>query len=105
MSGPAADGAAMVAATTNITNMEDIDMTVRCKFQLQEVHDLMWGKKYFFRPQYDDTIPEDRRFAKYSPSGEFWIMVDNPAVEYKIGHFYYFDSHEVPEPVKDTSHE
>jgi hypothetical protein len=114
MAVPAVVTAATVAAATHamsITNTGVIDMRVRCKFQLQEITEFagysQGMKKYVFRPQYDDTIPEDRRFQKYSPSGEFWILVDNPAVheEYKNGHYYYFDSIEVPETVKETPHE
>jgi hypothetical protein len=69
-------------------------MTVRAKFQLREVHSYAWGgKKFIFAPQYDTSIPEDARFAKASPSGEFSIVVDNPAVDaqFKVGEFYYFD--------------
>jgi hypothetical protein len=69
-------------------------MAVRAKFRLAEVHHYSYGhKKYIFRPEYDTSIPEDQRFAKASPSGEFTITVDNPAVDaqFKVGEFYYFD--------------
>ncbi|MGH7132697.1 MAG: hypothetical protein ACREJO_12195 [Phycisphaerales bacterium] len=70
-------------------------MSVRCKFQLAEVTEYPnGGKNYTFRPQYDTSIPEDQRFAKASPSGEFKIFVDNPTAQaqFKVGEFYYFDA-------------
>lgn len=76
-------------------------MAVRAKFRLSEVHHYAYGhKKYIFRPEYDTTIPEDQRFAKASPSGEFTITVDNPAVDeqFIVGNYYYFDV--TPVPVK-----
>ncbi len=72
---------------------------VRAKFKLSEVHSYDSGtQKFIFRPQYDRSIPEDQRFAKASPSGEFSICVDNPAAQsqFTVGKFYYFDATEVP---------
>jgi hypothetical protein len=69
-------------------------MAVRAKFKLSEVHHYTYGtRKFIFRPEYDTSIPEDQRFAKASPSGEFTISVDNPAVfdKFEIGKQYYFD--------------
>lgn len=75
-------------------------MTVRAKFQLQEIRQHAGAgakalvlKTLVFRPQYDNTIPEDRRFAKASPSGEFTIWVDNPAAleQFELGAHYYID--------------
>ena len=86
-------------------------MNVRCKFQLQEVHHLMGDlRRYIFRPQYDPDIPEDQRFHRYSPWGEFSISVDNPAVHqhYVLGAHYYFDStpvSAVASETKETGHE
>lgn len=71
-------------------------MTVRCKFRLAERTSYAYGnqEKFTFRPEYDTSIPEDQRFQKARPSGEFTITVDNPAVQasYKAGDYYYFDS-------------
>ena len=70
-------------------------LKIRCKFQLVEVTEFVHGgRKYKFAPQYDTSIPEDQRFAKASPSGEFTIYVDNPEVhkEWKVGQYYYFDA-------------
>ena len=72
---------------------------VRCKFRLTEVHQFAHGgRKFIFRPEYDTSIPEDQRFCKASPSGEFQIYVDNPAVfeQWKVGGYYYFDATPVP---------
>lgn len=75
-------------------------MDIRAKFQLQEHRQASWGgdhrqHTFIFRPMYDDTIPEDRRFAQASPSGEMSITVDNPpVVEYwtsKLGQQFYLD--------------
>ena len=70
-------------------------MAVRCKFQLTEVTTFAGGKqKFTFTPNYDQSIPEDQRFAKASPSGKFEIDVDNPSAQkqFEVGKFYYFDA-------------
>lgn len=79
---------------------------VRAKFMLSEVRESTYGyrtsegyqvqpshKTLVFTAQYDDTIEEDRRFAKATPSGHFEMAVDNPAALafFKPGHQYYFD--------------
>ena len=69
---------------------------VRCKFQLQEIAFNAWSstsRRLKFAAVYDTTIPEDRRFAKATPSGEFWMQVDNPVAleQFKLGGYYYFD--------------
>lgn len=72
---------------------------VRCKFQLTEVTSFPGGgQKFVFSPNYDQSIPEDQRFAKASPSGKFEIYVDNPAAQkqFEVGKFYYFDAVPVP---------
>lgn len=74
-------------------------MTVRAKFQLQEIRQHAGygygcdAKTLVFRPQYDTTIPEDRRFAKATPTGEFTMYVDNPAAleQFELGAHYYID--------------
>jgi hypothetical protein len=72
-------------------------MQVRCKMQLVEIRQRAYNKdvkEFVFCAQYDESIPEDRRFAKASPSAEFRVMIDNPVVSesYELGGFYYFDS-------------
>ena len=69
---------------------------VRCKLYLAEVtaYGGSGSKKYVFRAQYDQSIPEDQRFAKASPSGEFTIIIDNPSAQekFEVGKAYYFDA-------------
>lgn len=78
-------------------------MPVRCKFQLTSIKQLAWNKEareLEFTAQYDETIPEDRRFAKYTPSGSFKMLVDNPAVieQLELGEQYFFDITKVEKP-------
>lgn len=78
-------------------------MRVRAKFVLQERTESHWNKDsriLVFRPQYDESIPEDQRFARATPDGEFKMRVDNPAVieQLKLGQAYYFDITEAPSP-------
>ena len=48
-------------------------MTVRCKFRCTSVRhftpDGSGAREYTFTPQYDMSIPEDRRFQKATPWG------------------------------------
>ncbi|MFP3186793.1 MAG: hypothetical protein RXR52_36625 [Paraburkholderia sp.] len=75
-------------------------MTVRAKFQLQQVTANHWGpsKTLKFYASYDPSIPEDQRFAKATPSGSFEMTVDNPAAleQFELGKQYYFDITEAP---------
>ncbi|MBS0276887.1 MAG: hypothetical protein JSR81_04650 [Proteobacteria bacterium] len=43
--------------------------------------------------EYDNTIPEDRRFCEATPSGTFEMQVTNPAVveQLKLGKHFYLD--------------
>jgi hypothetical protein len=72
---------------------------VRAKFQVQQVINHVYGgKTVILMPQYDETIPEDRRFAKATPSGEMKLYIDNPpASDYlALGLYFYVDFTEVP---------
>jgi hypothetical protein len=84
-------------------------MTVRSKFQLVEVTLYAWtmAKTLTFRTVYDPNIPEDVRFQKATPNGEFKQYVDNPAAlaQFTLGEFYYFDATPVPAPVAITTTE
>lgn len=71
-------------------------MSVRAKFQLQEVTNLHYSptaKKLLFRAMYDTSIPEDQRFQRATPWGEFSMVVDNEAAldQFELGKHYYFD--------------
>lgn len=54
------------------------------------------GKVYTFIAAYDDGTPENERYAKASPSGLLSITVDNPAVTFEAGRYYYLDFTLVP---------
>ena len=71
-------------------------MAVRAKFRLNEIRQNAYNptvRTFVFHPVSADGTPENDRFNKYSPSGEFTIMVDNPAVieQWKLGDYYYAD--------------
>ncbi len=76
-------------------------MAIRCKMRLDNVFRQNYsGIKAFFSCQYDDTIPEDQRFQKATPSGSADFVIDNPkaAEQLVIGDYYYLDLHPVPKP-------
>ena len=77
-------------------------MTVRCKMKLVSITCFpnTTQQRFRFEVSYDDSIPEDQRFYKYTPTGHMEITVDNPLVQesYQLGNSYYFDS--VPVPAK-----
>lgn len=80
--------------------------TVRAKFRCNSFEqfspaDVAGMRRFRFQAVYDDGIPENRRFARYSPSGELQITVDNPDVNFEPGTFYYLDF----TPVDDTPQE
>ena len=73
---------------------------VRAKFRVDKIAKVAWGNgvEITLSPQYDQSIPEDRRFATATPSGLITMYVDNPpASDYlKLGGFFYVDFTEVP---------
>lgn len=74
-------------------------MTVRSKFTLTEVTQTRGtAKRLKFEATYDSTIPEDQRFQKATPYGQFEMTVDNPAAlaQFELGKAYYFDATPVP---------
>jgi hypothetical protein len=84
----------------------ETSMTVRALFACNSVRyygdpfaNPNCSREYSFSPQYDMSIPEQRRFQKATPSGTFTMQVDNPAVfdRFKPGRLYYLDVEEVPE--------
>lgn len=73
-------------------------MSVRAKFQVTSVKAKAFArnpntKEITLTPQYDTSIPEDRRFAQATPSGTFTMQVDNPAAaeQLELGKFFYID--------------
>lgn len=84
-----------------------MSVVTRAKFRLIAEKRYAYGDavEYTFQPQYDSTVPEDLRFAKYTPSGEVRISVDNPAVKFEVGADYYLDFTLVPaaEPAAENT--
>lgn len=71
-------------------------MAIRAKLQLQSVKEYHWSKEnkeYTFQAVYDDGTPENSKFAKSTPSGNFTMVCNNPAVQeqLQLGKIYYFD--------------
>jgi hypothetical protein len=67
---------------------------VRAKFMVTKVATTNYGQKEItLSPQYDNSIEEDRRFAKATPSGTIQLYVDNPpASDYlELGKQFYVD--------------
>ncbi len=72
---------------------------VRAKFQVTEVAKNQYGSvKVTLSPQYDQSIEEDRRFAKATPSGTIQLQIDNPPASdfLALGKYFYVDFSEVP---------
>jgi hypothetical protein len=71
---------------------------VRAKVKLVSKVQHHWGSTTLrFDCQYDDTIPEDKRFQKATPSGHAEFMIDNPTAVafFELGKNYYVDFIEV----------
>lgn len=55
---------------------------VRAKFTVQSIKRESWdqGKsgEVVLTPQYDESIEEDRRYSKATPSGSITMRIDNP---------------------------
>lgn len=74
-------------------------MSVRGKFKLTAIEQCSWAKggsvahTLKFRTIYDQSIPEDQRFAKATPTGSLEMQVDNPAAleQFALGGDYYLD--------------
>lgn len=66
---------------------------IRAKFQCQSEtrHAHTEARTFKFQAMYDDSLPEDQRFAKYTPTGSLEIYVDNPAAQFQVGTQYYLD--------------
>lgn len=81
--------------------------TTRAKFHCNSVEQFNANgegqRTYRFSAVYDDGIPENQRYAKYTPSGELRIQVDNPAVSFEPGKAYYLDFTPVEDTPKETS--
>ena len=72
---------------------------VRAKFMVTAITERAWGgKELELSCQYDQSIPEDLRFQKATPSGSIRMQIDNPAAleQFKLGETYYADFSPVP---------
>lgn len=69
-------------------------MSIRAKMRLNSVIAQQWGgAQAIFNCEYDNTIPEDKKFQQATPSGMAQFSIDNPAAisQLVIGKTYYFD--------------
>lgn len=71
-------------------------MAVRAKFTVTEVAQISHqpaARRIKLAAQYDVTIPEDRRFCEYTPSGTLEMYVTNPAAieALPLGQAFYLD--------------
>ncbi len=85
-------------------------MKIRAKFALTSMvastyHSGYLSRQFMFTPQYDPHLPEDQRFSKATPTGEFKMTVDNPPVAdflaKSIGEQFYFDIEMVVDNLPD----
>jgi len=68
--------------------------TVRSKMHLVSITEHEHGGNTLrFETRYDDTIPEDQRFQKATPTGYIEMQIDNPSAYamFEIGKDYYVD--------------
>ena len=75
-------------------------MTVRAKFTVSAITTRQWGSEVELTCQYDQSIPEDQRFQKATPSGSIKMQIDNPsALEvFTLGSQFYADFTQAPKP-------
>lgn len=69
-------------------------MMHQMKFMLWKKSDMHYGgRELHFKAQYDQSIPEDKKFYDATPSGEITLMVTpEVADQYEVGKYYYFYS-------------
>lgn len=48
-------------------------------------------RNFRFSAVYDESVPEDQRYARYAPVGNLQITVTNPNVSFDLGKSYYLD--------------
>lgn len=71
-------------------------MSVRAKFRLTSITEHHWNptsRTLRFQAEYDQSIPEDRRFYDATPTGSFEMLCNNPSAtgQFEIGKAYYID--------------
>lgn len=77
-------------------------MPVRAKFTVSEIRQHSWSphaRTVVLTPEYDQSIPEDQRFAQATPSGRLEMLIDNPSAlaALPLGEKFYIDITPVPE--------
>lgn len=82
---------------------DTLQTSVRAKMVLAAVNTSEYGggikqTKLRFECRYDDSIPEDRRFQKATPTGVIEMQIDNPMAlgQFKVGESYYVDFTNAP---------
>lgn len=85
----------MVRAKFNLTHIREQRL---CFSKDPRPQDGIEQKFLCFQTCYDDSIPEDERFQKATPSGSIEMQVDNPEAlkQLEIGKSYYVDFTQVP---------
>lgn len=86
----------VASLVAEIKSRQEMKM-VRAKFMVQEIRQHYYGNPgattVILRPQYDQSIEEDKRFAKATPTGEVSMYIDNPPAQafFELGKTYYLD--------------
>ena len=65
----------------------------RAKFQVTTITQTMHNKEQqhvVMEARYDESL-EDKTFSVYTPSAKLEMYVNNPAVKFEVGDFYYVD--------------
>ena len=78
---------------------------IRAKFKVRSVKQddgFKEARTIVLSPQYDDSIPEDKRYHSATPSGELTLYVTVPAVieQLVLGKYFYLDLTPVEEKEK-----
>ena len=71
-------------------------MGVRAKFRVNKITKVDWNSVVTvvnMTAVSDDSIEENKRYHKYTPSGSLEICIDNPPASdyFKLGKSYYLD--------------
>ena len=81
-------------------------MTIRARMKLMRMVTEDWGhgtqQTVHFMAQYDQSIAEDQKFQRATPSADAKFQIDNPAAleQLKVGRDYYFDISPVPAAIQ-----
>lgn len=75
-------------------------MSTRAKFRCNAIEDYGFNKKVKLSVVYEGSLgsdEENKRFTKATPSGEIWMVIDNPeaSVQFAPGKEYFVEFTEV----------